>query len=84
MLIVWGQSFKNEMIEQFSEYEVTRNELLHGKLEEYFAELCDLWDIEFIEVTEQGEDLMRQIAEKMSLVTHEHLVLGPPTNSNLN
>ena len=84
MLKVWGQSFKNGMIEQFAEYEVTRNELLHEKLEEYFAELCDLWDIEFIEVTEQGEDLMRQIAEKMSQVSHDHLVLGPTTNSNLN
>ena len=78
------QSYSEQMIEQFAEFEATRNELLHEKLEEYFAELRDLWDIEFIEVTEQGEELMRQIADKMAKVSHEHLVLGPATNSNLN
>ena len=66
------------------EIERERNEMLHEKLCDYFAELCDLWDIEFIEVTEEGETIMRSVAEQVKEVSYKHLVLGPNINTNYN
>ena len=61
-----------------------RNEILHEKLCDYFAELCDLWDIEFIEVTAEGEEILKSVASQVRDVSYKHLVLGPTSNINLN
>ena len=74
----------NSVLEDEIEIERERNEMLHEKLCDYFAELCDLWDIEFIEVTEEGEEIMKSVAEQVREVTYKHLVLGPNNNTNYN
>ena len=74
----------NSVLEDELSRERERNEILHEKLCDYFAELCDLWDIEFIEVTEDGEKIMKSVAEKIREVTYKHLVLGPNINTNYN
>jgi len=66
------------------ELEQDRNELLHEKLSEYFAELCDLWDIDFIEMTPEGEKMMLEIAAQIGDVTHNCTIQGPPSESNIN
>ena len=74
----------NSVLEDEIEIERERNEMLHEKLCDYFAELCDLWDIEFIEVTEEGETIMRSVAEQVKEVSYKHFVLGPNINTNYN
>ena len=74
----------NSVLEDELSRERERNEILHEKLCDYFAELCDLWDIEFIEVTEDGEKIMKSVAEQIREVTYKHLVLGPNINTNYN
>tara|TARA_Y100000310_G_C20367772_1_gene662039 strand:+ start:506 stop:724 length:219 start_codon:yes stop_codon:yes gene_type:complete len=64
--------------------EQERNELLHEKLSEYFAELCDLWDINFIEITKEGEEMMMEIAAQIGNVTHNYTVQGPSSESDIN
>ena len=51
---------------------------------ELLAELCDLWDIEFIEVTAEGEEILKSVAAQVRDVSYKHLVLGPTSNVNLN
>lgn len=74
----------NSVLEDELSRERERNEILHEKLCDYFAELCDLWDIEFIEVTEDGEKIMKSVAEQIREVSYKHLVLGPNINTNYN
>jgi len=74
----------NSVLKDELSRERERNEILHEKLCDYFAELCDLWDIEFIEVTEDGEKIMKSVAEQIREVSYKHLVLGPNINTNYN
>ena len=74
----------NSVLKDELSRERERNESLHEKLCDYFAELCDLWDIEFIEVTEDGEKIMKSVAEQIREVSYKHLVLGPNINTNYN
>ena len=74
----------NTVLSDEIDKERERNEILHEKLCDYFAELCDLWDIEFIEVTAEGEEILRSVAAQVRDVSYKHLVLGPTSNVNLN
>ena len=73
-----------EAYHQTMEREKARNEILFRKLNEYFAELCDLWDLEYMEFTEEGDRLLVQVGLVVGMVSNRHMVHGPKKDTFVN
>ena len=54
-----------------------QNEALGRHLFEYFQEVCDIQNVESVELTKQGQELVNNAAKLLVYATHNHMVTGP-------
>ena len=61
-----------------------QNEALGKHLFAYFQEICDIQDVESVELTKEGQEIVNNAAKLLVFVTHNHMVTGPESGALIN
>jgi hypothetical protein len=61
-----------------------QNEALGKHLFAYFQEICDIQNVESVELTKEGQEMVNNAAKLLVYVTHNHMVTGPSSGALIN